>query len=102
MARTGRETWAVGDAAGFLSAVGAGVFAADTRGTRLGEDEVKAAGGRAGTAPTGVVRPRVTVGGHAFQLNFSNALGTTPARVARGAQGAGGWFVGFNLRRKFH
>ena len=41
------------------------------------------------------------VGGHAFQLNFSNALGTTPAQVARGAQGADGWFIGFNLTRKF-
>jgi hypothetical protein len=43
-----------------------------------------------------------TVGGHAFQLNVSNALGTTPAQVARGAQGAGGWFIGFNLSRKFY
>ncbi len=43
-----------------------------------------------------------TVGGHAFQLNFSNALGTTPAQVARGAQGADGWFIGFNLSRKFY
>jgi len=42
------------------------------------------------------------VGGHAFQLNFSNALGTTPAQVARGAQGADGWFIGFNLSRKFY
>jgi hypothetical protein len=42
-----------------------------------------------------------TVGGHAFQLNFSNALGTTPAQVARGAQGQDGWFIGFNLTRKF-
>jgi len=42
------------------------------------------------------------VGGHAFQLNFSNALGTTPAQVARGAQGADGWFIGFNLTRKFY
>ena len=41
------------------------------------------------------------VGGHAFQLNFSNALGTTPAQVARGAQGLDGWFIGFNLTRKF-
>ena len=41
------------------------------------------------------------VGGHAFQLNFSNALGTTPAQVARGAQGLEGWFIGFNLTRKF-
>jgi hypothetical protein len=43
-----------------------------------------------------------TVGGHAFQLNFSNALGTTPAQVARGAQGQDGWFIGFNLSRKFY
>ena len=42
------------------------------------------------------------VGGHAFQLNFSNAQGTTPAQVARGAQGQEGWFIGFNLTRKFY
>jgi hypothetical protein len=41
------------------------------------------------------------VGGHAFQLNFSNDLGTTPAQVARGQQGPEGWFIGFNLSRKF-
>jgi hypothetical protein len=41
------------------------------------------------------------VGGHAFQLNFSNGLGTTPAQVARGQQGRDDWFIGFNLSRKF-
>ncbi len=41
------------------------------------------------------------VGGHAFQLNVSNALGTTPGQVARGAQGTQGWFLGFNLTRMF-
>ena len=41
------------------------------------------------------------VGGHAFQISVSNALGTTPAQVARGAQGLDGWFIGFNLTRKF-
>jgi Membrane bound beta barrel domain (DUF5777) len=41
------------------------------------------------------------VGGHSFQLNFSNALGTTPAQIARGQQGRAGWFIGFNLTRKF-
>jgi hypothetical protein len=41
------------------------------------------------------------VGGHAFQINFSNALGTTPAQVARGQQGIDGWHIGFNLTRKF-
>jgi hypothetical protein len=42
------------------------------------------------------------VGGHAFQLNFSNTLGTTPAQVARGQQGLSDWFIGFNLTRKFY
>jgi hypothetical protein len=42
------------------------------------------------------------VGGHAFQLNFSNTLGTTPAQVARGQQGLEDWFIGFNLTRKFY
>jgi hypothetical protein len=42
-----------------------------------------------------------TVGGHAFQLVFSNALGTTPAQIARGQSGLEGWFIGFNLTRKF-
>jgi len=42
------------------------------------------------------------VGGHAFQINFSNALGTTPAQVARGQQGTEDWFIGFNLTRKFY
>ena len=42
-----------------------------------------------------------TVGGHAFQLNVSNALGTTPAEIARGQSGLTGWFIGFNLTRKF-
>jgi hypothetical protein len=42
------------------------------------------------------------VGGHAFQINFSNTLGTTPAQVARGQQGLEDWFIGFNLTRKFY
>lgn len=41
------------------------------------------------------------VGGHSFQLNFSNDLGTTPAQVARGQKGPDDWFIGFNLTRKF-
>jgi hypothetical protein len=42
------------------------------------------------------------VGGHAFQINFSNDLGTTPAQVARGQQGIDDWHIGFNLTRKFY
>jgi hypothetical protein len=73
----------------------------------LGEVHPRVAG-YAGDLGSGDARPLTafgvewTVGGHAFQLNVSNALGTTPAQVARGAQGADGWFVGFNLSRKFY
>jgi hypothetical protein len=42
------------------------------------------------------------VGGHVFQLNVSNHLGTTAAQVARGREGAAGWYLGFNLTRKFY
>jgi len=42
------------------------------------------------------------VGGHTFQLNFSNDLGTTPAQTARGQQGSDDWFIGFNISRKFY
>ncbi|MEI6668224.1 MAG: DUF5777 family beta-barrel protein [Acidobacteriota bacterium] len=40
-------------------------------------------------------------GGHLFQLNFSNAHGTTPAQVARGGPDSNNWYLGFNLSRKF-
>ncbi|HSL23559.1 MAG TPA: DUF5777 family beta-barrel protein [Vicinamibacterales bacterium] len=45
------------------------------------------------------------VGGHAFQINFSNAFGTTMAQIARGGQtqpdGDSNWYLGFNISRKF-
>ena len=40
------------------------------------------------------------LGGHVFQLNFSNSLGTTPAQVAQGGS-EDDWFIGFNISRKF-
>jgi hypothetical protein len=42
------------------------------------------------------------VGGHSFQFNFSNDLGSTPSEIARGQQGIDNWFVGFNITRKFY
>lgn len=42
------------------------------------------------------------VGGHAFQLNVSNAVGTTFAQISRGANNYDDWFIGFNLSRKFY
>ena len=41
------------------------------------------------------------VGGHSFQINFSNSLGTTPAQIAQGAS-KDDWFIGFNIARKFY
>ena len=41
------------------------------------------------------------VGGHNFQLNFSNGFGTTLADIARGGQNDDDWYIGFNISRKF-
>ena len=40
------------------------------------------------------------LGGHGFQLNFSNSLGATFGQLARGAS-EGDWFIGFNITRQF-
>lgn len=40
-------------------------------------------------------------GGHLFQLNFSNAFGTTMAQIARGGPIENDWYLGFNITRKF-
>lgn len=40
-------------------------------------------------------------GGHTFQLNFSNSIGTTMAQIARGGFTNDEWFLGFNISRKF-
>jgi hypothetical protein len=41
-------------------------------------------------------------GGHMFQLNFSDAFGTTLAQIARGGPVERDWFMGFNISRKFY
>jgi Membrane bound beta barrel domain (DUF5777) len=41
------------------------------------------------------------VGGHSFQLNFSNFLGTTMGQIARGGLSNDDWYIGFNITRKF-
>ena len=41
------------------------------------------------------------VGGHSFQLNFSNGFGTTMGQLARGGVSNDDWFIGFNISRKF-
>lgn len=40
-------------------------------------------------------------GGHVFQLNFSNGIGTTMAQLARGGTDNDDWYIGFNISRKF-
>jgi len=61
-------------------------------------------------APTRGYRPGQThgafaiekrVGGHLFQLNFSDNIGTTMAQIARGGPPQNDWFMGFNISRKF-
>jgi hypothetical protein len=42
-----------------------------------------------------------TMGGHAFQLNVSNSFGTTLGQTARGGA-PNGWYIGFNIARKFY
>jgi hypothetical protein len=43
------------------------------------------------------------IGGHTFQLNFSNALGSTVRQVSQGASAiVNNWFIGFNISRKFY
>ena len=40
-------------------------------------------------------------GGHSFQLNVSNGIGTTLGQLARGGLGSDTWYIGFNITRKF-
>ena len=42
-----------------------------------------------------------TLGGHAFQVNISNSFGTTLGQIARGGPPSG-WYIGFNIARKFY
>jgi Membrane bound beta barrel domain (DUF5777) len=40
-------------------------------------------------------------GGHVFQFNFSNGIGTTPGQLARGGTDNEDWYIGFSISRKF-
>jgi hypothetical protein len=42
------------------------------------------------------------VGGHSFQINFSNFFATTLTTLARGAGSGEDWYIGFNISRKFY
>jgi Membrane bound beta barrel domain (DUF5777) len=41
------------------------------------------------------------VGGHVFQLNFSDSFATTMGQIARGGASSNDWYLGFNISRKF-
>jgi len=41
-------------------------------------------------------------GGHVFQLNFSNGIGTTMGQIARGGTTYDNWHLGFAISRKFY
>jgi hypothetical protein len=41
------------------------------------------------------------VGGHVFQLNFSDSTATTMGQLARGGTNSDDWYLGFNISRKF-
>lgn len=42
------------------------------------------------------------IGGHVFQVNFSNGFGTTTGQIARGGTSNDDWYLGFNISRKFY
>jgi hypothetical protein len=89
----------------------------------VGDDDtfVVGLGGRLRISSTvyivGEVAPRVTgynpgkslgsfalekrLGGHLFQLTFTNYYATTLRQIAQGAQNNNNWYLGFNLTRKF-
>jgi len=66
----------------------------------VGEFIPRAAGFREGVHQ-GSFAIEKRVGGHMFQLNFSNAFGTTPGQIAHGGPQENDWFLGFNITRKF-
>jgi hypothetical protein len=42
------------------------------------------------------------LGGHMFQLNFSNSAASTMGQIARGSSNNTDWYMGFNITRKFY
>jgi hypothetical protein len=66
----------------------------------VGEFAPRAAGYKPGVNH-GSIAIEKRAGGHSFQLNFSNAFGTTMAQIARGGGAENDWYLGFNISRKF-
>lgn len=51
--------------------------------------------------PHGTFGIEKRAGGHMFQLNFSNSVGSTMGQLARGGLTNDDWYLGFNISRKF-
>jgi hypothetical protein len=66
----------------------------------VAEGSPRAAGYRPGVSHAGFAIEK-RAGGHEFQLNFSNAFGTTMGQIARGGSDSSNWYLGFNISRKF-
>jgi Membrane bound beta barrel domain (DUF5777) len=66
----------------------------------VGEAAPRASGYKPGVTH-GSIGIEKRVGGHLFQLNFSDAFGTTMAQIARGGSIEKNWTLGFNISRKF-
>src|SRR5258708_2542342 len=49
----------------------------------------------------GSVGIEMRAGGHTFQINFSNGLGTTLGQLTHSGVSGNSWFIGFNISRKF-
>jgi hypothetical protein len=66
----------------------------------VGEIIPRMAGNKPGVSQ-GAFAIEKRAGGHVFQLNVSNALGTTLGQIARGGATNDDWYLGFNISRKF-
>ncbi len=67
----------------------------------VGEASPRVAGYKAGRL-LGSFGIEKRVGGHMFQINFSNRPWGSPAQIARGGFTTNDWFIGFNISRKFY
>ncbi|MDE3156306.1 MAG: hypothetical protein KGN76_14485 [Acidobacteriota bacterium] len=65
----------------------------------VGELSPRAGGYAPGDAATSLAIEK-HVGGHVFQLNVSNTIGTTLGQIARGGPAGHHWSLGFNITRK--
>jgi hypothetical protein len=64
------------------------------------EGSPRVRGYKPGATPMGFAIEK-HAGGHQFQLNFSNSVGTTMGQIARGSFRSEDWFLGFQISRKF-